>query len=99
MKFCENCRSMMFEKDNGLSKCFDCERLEDKEGNVIVKGFPVAWSGGECPYCQSENVEYGDSYQDDDYYIYEFECLDCAKQSREYNNIEFVNTVGMSEYQ
>lgn len=49
---------------------------------------------GKCPYCGSEDIEYGDTNIDGDVLGYEFHCNNCGKDSTEWYDLTFVETVG-----
>ena len=49
---------------------------------------------GHCPYCNSENVEYGSENRDGLELYFPMLCLDCHKLSREYYDLNYRETIG-----
>lgn len=49
---------------------------------------------GKCPYCNSENVEYGSSGPSDGLYYYESDCYECKNTWREYYILKFDGNYG-----
>lgn len=37
---------------------------------------------GHCPFCASDNIDYYDSYPEDDYFFYNCGCNDCNRNFR-----------------
>jgi len=46
-------------------------------------------TGGSCPNCDSDDLEYMDSMPIDDGYMYEFECQDCGMIGEEHYVLTF----------
>ena len=46
-------------------------------------------TGGNCPNCNSQELEYMDSMPIDDGYMYEFECADCGVMGEEHYILVF----------
>ena len=44
---------------------------------------------GVCPKCRFLGLDYGDSYQDDDYFVYYWSCPNCGSEGQEFNKIVF----------
>lgn len=47
---------------------------------------------GTCPFCGSENIDYGDSCIQDDEMYYEVYCTDCNENSKEWYCLEYLFT-------
>ena len=44
---------------------------------------------GNCPNCDSDNLDYGDSYPYESDYLYEFQCMDCGIVGEEHYTLSF----------
>jgi len=47
---------------------------------------------GICPYCKSEDLDYQDGYPEDDWYIYNFICLECNQEGKEVYRLIYLQT-------
>jgi len=47
---------------------------------------------GVCPKCNSDDIEYYDSYLEDDYYCYKGECNKCKTQFKEWYSLNYVES-------
>lgn len=47
---------------------------------------------GQCPKCNSDDIEYMGSYLEDDYYTYECICEDCGCQFNEWYALHYVES-------
>ena len=48
---------------------------------------------GICPKCGSENLDYQDSEEKDEYLVYEFECEKCGATGKEWYTVSYLETV------
>lgn len=93
------------EKKYDLQKCLFCGKTFEHKKRI--KTCPKCKDGGImriiaderaiCPFCGSENVDYDHKkgfIEDGDGGYYIMICLDCKKTSKEYYNLQFIDTVG-----
>ena len=55
---------------------------------------PVIYKQGACPFCKSENVKHGTLTLDDTVAYYPITCNDCNKSSKEFYNLDYIDTIG-----
>lgn len=48
---------------------------------------------GKCPYCKSEDLEYGDGEVQDCTYAYDVTCNECGKDFEEVYDMEFAGII------
>lgn len=48
---------------------------------------------GQCPKCDSLNLEYGESGVEDENYFYDFVCNDCKATGTEWYNLQYDETI------
>ena len=54
----------------------------------------IIYERNKCPYCGSENIEYGSLELVDEQMYYRMTCKDCKKDSREWYSLSYIETVG-----
>jgi hypothetical protein len=45
---------------------------------------------GECPFCESDNLDYGEVEFSEHYCYFPWKCEDCGHEGKEYYDMEFV---------
>ena len=54
----------------------------------------ISHESGICPYCKTEDIEYGSIELEEDHVYYPAKCNKCNKEFREYYNILYDSTWG-----
>lgn len=60
----------------------------------MEKKNPVVHECGICPYCGSDDVEYGSMEMDCGSLSYEMHCNKCGEDSKEWYSVEYSETIG-----
>jgi hypothetical protein len=49
---------------------------------------------GICPYCDSENIDYGELYLDNESLYFPIVCVECGNEWAEWHDLKFVGNYG-----
>ena len=53
---------------------------------------------GTCPFCESENIEYGTHAFDNDNLYFNVRCLACGSHFKEWHFVEFIGNTGLQNH-
>jgi predicted Zn-ribbon and HTH transcriptional regulator len=68
-----------------------------KESGFCHKGFCydlISNESGKCPYCDSEDIEYGTFELEGEEGYYDITCNECEQSSKEWYKMVFIETIG-----